>query len=103
MNLFSIGISHHTAPVDVRENMYVSADELPRALAQLKERLFSECMLVSTCNRTELYGILQDPSVADREIIAALLTVKGAAETVHPDHFTSHHAGAALHHLLRAP
>jgi glutamyl-tRNA reductase len=101
MNLFSIGISHHTAPVDVREHMYVSADELPRVLAQLKERLFSECMLVSTCNRTELYGILQDPSVADREIIAALLTVKGAAETVHPDHFTSHHAGAALHHLFR--
>jgi len=101
MNLFSIGISHHTAPVDVRETMVVSAQELPRVLAQLKEHLFSECMLVSTCNRTELYGVLQDPSVAGPEVLAALLAAKESPAAVHPDHFISHHAGAALHHLFK--
>ncbi len=101
MNLFSIGISHHTASVDIREKMWLSADEMPPVLALLKNRFFSECMLVSTCNRTELYGILSDPAIPEREILAALLETKHAGGDVHPEHFLARHAGAAIHHLFR--
>jgi glutamyl-tRNA reductase len=101
MNLFSIGISHHTASIDVRERMYFSDEELPKVLAFLKERLFSECLLVSTCNRTELYGVLRDPATAERDVIATLINVKHAADSVQPAHFVSHHASGALHHLFK--
>ncbi len=62
MNLLSIGISHHTASVDIRERMWFSADEIREAVRRLKESFFSECVLVSTCNRTELYGMTRDQS-----------------------------------------
>jgi glutamyl-tRNA reductase len=101
MNLFSIGISHHTASVDIRERMYFSTDELPKVLAFLKERLFSECLLVSTCNRTELYGVLRDPATEEQDVIATLINVKHAADTVQPAHFVSHQGGAALHQLFK--
>jgi glutamyl-tRNA reductase len=101
MNLFSIGISHHTASVEVREKMWLSAEETPRVLALLKESLFSECMLVSTCNRTELYGILRDPATPERDIVASLIDAKNAAATVRPEHFVSHHAGSAVQHLFK--
>ncbi|MCC6395831.1 MAG: glutamyl-tRNA reductase, partial [Bacteroidetes bacterium] len=101
MNLFSIGISHHTASVEVREKMWLSTEEMPRVLALLKDRYFNECMVVSTCNRTEVYGIPSDPTMTERDVISSLVEIKGAASDVHPDHFTAHRAGAAMHHLFK--
>jgi glutamyl-tRNA reductase len=58
MNIHSIGISHHTASLEVREKMWLSDDEIKATLPRLKEQQhFAECVLVSTCNRTELYGV----------------------------------------------
>lgn len=51
-----IGVSHHTAPVDVRERMAFGPSEAARALMELRERIgIREAVLLSTCNRTELY------------------------------------------------
>ena len=56
MTLLALGISHKTAPIFVREKFAFNADDLPSALASLKKfEGISESMLVSTCNRTELY------------------------------------------------
>ncbi|MCK5574104.1 MAG: glutamyl-tRNA reductase, partial [Bacteroidetes bacterium] len=52
MNLLSIGISHHTASVAVREKVWFSDADIREALPRLREEFFSECVLVSTCNRT---------------------------------------------------
>ncbi len=57
MNIFCIGISHRTAPVEVREKLWFSSDELPQTLAVLRETGLREAVLVSTCNRTELYYV----------------------------------------------
>jgi len=101
MNLFSIGISHHTASVEIRERMWLSAEEMPQVLALLKDRFFRECMVVSTCNRTEVYGIPSDPAMTESDVVSSLVAMKGAADAVHQDHFTAHRAGAAMHHLFR--
>ncbi len=101
MNLFSVGISHHTATVDVRERMWLSADEAVRVLAALKEHFFAECMVVSTCNRTEVYGVLRDGGVDEGSVTRLLLDAKKADGGVRPDHFFTHHAGAAVHHLFK--
>jgi len=101
MNLFSVGISHHTASVDVRERMWLSVDETRHVLSALKERFFNECMVVSTCNRTEVYGVLRDPAVNEVNALRVLLDAKNAPEGVRPEHFFTNRAGAAVHHLFK--
>jgi len=63
MQLLLIGINHRTALVDVREKLWFSDDELRRALPELKARFFTEAFVISTCNRTELYGVIDAPPV----------------------------------------
>lgn len=101
MNLLSIGISHHTASVDVRERMWLSVDETRDALKVLKERFFSECMLVSTCNRTELYGLTPSVKVEDRDLKRFLIEYKNANGTVQPEHFVGTFSGGAVNHLFK--
>ena len=55
MSLAMVGISHRTAPLDVRERFVVDAGESAEALRQLAATGCGEAVLVSTCNRTELY------------------------------------------------
>jgi glutamyl-tRNA reductase len=102
MNLLSIGISHHTASVEVREKMWLSEAETRELLGLLKERFFSECMLVSTCNRTELYGMLPpDRTVDDRDLKRFLIDFKKADREVQPDHFAALAAGNAVHQIFK--
>ena len=54
MSLLVLGLDHRTAPVEMRERLSVERDELPEALAQLSEYV-PQSVIVSTCNRTEVY------------------------------------------------
>ncbi len=55
--MFVVGLSHRTAPVEVRERFAASTDSLPEVLARLSARPeLSEVMFVSTCNRVEVYA-----------------------------------------------
>jgi len=101
MNIHSIGITHHTAALDVREKMWLSVEETREALRQLKQRYFTECMLVSTCNRTELYGLTPDVQIDDEEVKKFLIELKSAGSVVLPDHFTTSFAGGAVNHLFK--
>jgi glutamyl-tRNA reductase len=101
LNLHSIGISHHTASLDVREKMWMSLDETREAVKHLHGRYFEECMLVSTCNRTELYGIGKNGNVAEAELRRFLIDAKSAGETVKPEHFTGSISDEAVRHLFR--
>jgi glutamyl-tRNA reductase len=101
MNLLAVGLSHHTAAVDVRERMWLSAEEIRAALLHLRERYFSECVIVSTCNRTELYGVPQDPACNESTVRNYLVGLKGATGDIQPDHFFVHHNGSAVHHLFK--
>lgn len=61
MPLIAIGISHRTSPVEVREKFAFADPEIPATLQQLRSRgLVSEGVIVSTCNRTELYAVTTD-------------------------------------------
>jgi glutamyl-tRNA reductase len=56
MTLVVIGINHRTAPVDIREKVVFAGEELPEALRELvRVPGVREALIVSTCNRTELY------------------------------------------------
>ena len=54
MSLLVLGLDHRTAPVEMRERLSVERDQLPEALAQLSEYV-PQSVIVSTCNRTEVY------------------------------------------------
>jgi glutamyl-tRNA reductase len=54
--LFAIGMNHKTTPVEIRERLYLQGAEIPALLGQLKETL-DEAVVVSTCNRIEIYGV----------------------------------------------
>src|SRR6185503_2289939 len=53
--LIAIGLSHHAVPVELREKVTFSESEIRSALTRLKEAITDEALLISTCNRTELY------------------------------------------------
>ncbi|MEX0959110.1 MAG: glutamyl-tRNA reductase [Burkholderiales bacterium] len=63
--LFAFGVNHHTAPVDVREQLAFGPENLAPALRDLVEHEpVHEAAIVSTCNRTEIYCSTQEPARA---------------------------------------
>jgi glutamyl-tRNA reductase len=100
MNLLWVGISHHTASVEVRETMWLSEEETREAVRRLREQTFREMMLVSTCNRTELYGLPQDPALDDASVRRFLVDFKKSG-IVQPGHFDSAGGMTAVEHLFR--
>ena len=66
MTLVLVGLNHKTAPVDVREKVAFGPAQLAAALQDLAAPAgVQEGIIVSTCNRTELYCVLEDGSTAD--------------------------------------
>ncbi len=60
-DLIAVGLSHHTAPVEVRERMAMSEEMVRDRLARLTtEGAASEAFIVSTCNRVELYATAEN-------------------------------------------
>jgi len=67
MKLCTLGVNHETAPVDIRETVSFSTDAAFNAIEQLKaQSLISECIILSTCNRTELYCILRENHLEEK-------------------------------------
>ena len=65
MSLLVFGLNHRTAPIDVREHIVFDADRLPQALAALATQAgIQEGLIISTCNRTELYCVVESDGAA---------------------------------------
>jgi glutamyl-tRNA reductase len=65
MQLFTFGLNHQTAPLDVRERVVFDADTIQQALRDLVDRQRAkEAAIVSTCNRTEVYCSTDDARAA---------------------------------------
>jgi glutamyl-tRNA reductase len=96
--VFCVGINHLTSPVEEREKLAFSPQELPDALSFLKERL-QGVILLSTCNRTELYTVASSGDQSGRDLISLLNSAKGAS--VIDDHFYVLQGADAVRHLFR--
>lgn len=99
MEFFVTGLSHKTAPIEVRERLAFSGEALEVALSKLR-RLdsVSEVVLVSTCNRTEIYGVAGDAGVGAGEV-ADWMAERSAADL--GPHLYQKTGTAALTHLFR--
>lgn len=62
MQLYTIGVNHTTAPIEIRENVAFGAETMHEALCDLTGKNAEEAAILSTCNRTEIY--VQSPEAA---------------------------------------
>ena len=57
MNIVVIGLSHHSSPVELREQFAFAEAKIPEALKSLRESgIAGEAVILSTCNRVEIYA-----------------------------------------------
>ncbi len=57
MDVFLVGLSHKTAPIELRERLAFKEEAVPSALSLLRSEFgFEEALIVSTCNRVEILG-----------------------------------------------
>lgn len=103
MNLVLVGCSYKTAPIALREQLAFDGPKLPAALNEIESRYGCEAVIVSTCNRVELY--VARPSAGagpDGELIAEFLgeCQHVPLERVRPSLYV-HQNQEAVHHLFR--
>ncbi len=84
--LFAVGINHKTAAIEAREHIYFHESEIPVLIRQLKETL-AECVVLSTCNRTEIYGVTTRTDVDLDFYKDLLINFKRAGNVVKREHF----------------
>jgi glutamyl-tRNA reductase len=98
MQLVLVGISHHVAPVELRERVAVGIPEAEELAASLAASGEGEAVCVSTCNRTELYLACADPTSAEELAVEALLRIAELdADELVPSLYRLRDAAAALH------
>ena len=100
--LLAIGVSHKTAPVEVRERLALTdgrAHEFVRDLRGAAE--VHEAVAISTCNRTELYLVVGDPVEAESTVLAMLARQAGIRPTSLTGAIYSHRNCDAARHLYR--
>src|SRR3990172_3808702 len=108
MNLLGISINHKTAPIELREAVHLSDEEIRAIMKKLKGNFFSEGLIVSTCNRTEIYGIPVNPNVTHADIENFLTSEKNndagnnnsVTHQIKHDHFQTFTSRSAVDHLF---
>jgi glutamyl-tRNA reductase len=102
MKLLITGVSHKTAPVEVRECLAFREETLPTALADLKSRAgVIEAVILSTCNRVEVTITTDDRSNPQAIVDAFLLDQKAMNPVRIAPYLYRHEGEGAIHHLFR--
>ena len=103
MEIVLVGLNHRTAPVEVREKVSFTADQARRAADELRARgILEETLVLSTCNRSEVYGV---PPETSHNCLSGLASFLSEFHSVGPDILTSslyhHYDRHAVRHLFR--
>jgi glutamyl-tRNA reductase len=98
MHLVLVGLSHHTAPLALRERLGVTKTMLPARLDALAGAGCDDAVVLSTCNRTEVYVATSDPATMALRIVEHLCAAHDVPrETLEPCLYTRVDADAARH------
>ena len=101
MSVVVVGLNHRTVPLDLLERMTVPASRLPKALADLTSREhINEAVVLSTCNRIEVYVFAEKFHGAYQDIRNFFAEVSHVAPEEFSDHLTSLYDGDAARHLF---
>ncbi|MET1003471.1 MAG: glutamyl-tRNA reductase [Acidimicrobiia bacterium] len=101
MSLIVVGLNHRTVPVELLERMTVPEVVLPKALHDLaaRENLL-ETVVLSTCNRTEIYAVCTRFHAAVGDVAEFLAAYSGADPADFTDHLYTYYDDAAVTHLF---
>ena len=101
MGLLAVGLSHRTAPVDLRERVDFARNGLGSALAALAgEGIGAEAVVLATCNRAEVY-VVADADSADQSIARFISGYHNIDHASLAGHLYSHKDADAARHLFR--
>jgi glutamyl-tRNA reductase len=100
MALITLGLSHHSTPIDLRERMAFAEADLPEALAQLRAQPgVSEAAILSTCNRTELFAVTE--AEQSPALLAWWRGMRRVEDALLTPHVYTHRDRASVIHILR--
>ncbi len=101
MQLVVLGLNHKTAPVEIRECFSLSEDQIRHGLRHFDEyEEIYECVILSTCNRTEMYAVVDDSDDALSALGEYLASMTGGRVAV-DDHLYYYKDEECIRHLLR--
>ena len=101
MSVVVVGLNHRPVPLDLLERMTVPSSLLPKALADLTSREHvTEAVVLSTCNRIEVYAFAEKFHGAYQDIRNFFAEVSHVAPEEFSDHLTSLYDGDAARHLF---
>jgi glutamyl-tRNA reductase len=103
MEIVLVGLNHRTASLELRERVSFTADQARRAADELRSRgLLEESLVLSTCNRSEVYGV---PPESSHESAPGLSSFLSEFHSIRPDALNGvlyhHYDRAAVRHLFR--
>jgi len=100
MNLLAVSINHHTAPIELREALYLGSEDIKNLVDDAKGKLFSEGLVLSTCNRTEFYGIPVNKNISYFDLQNFIIERKHS-HNISPEHFQCFLSREAVKHLFK--
>ncbi|ETA66517.1 glutamyl-tRNA reductase [Haloechinothrix halophila] len=101
MNVLVVGLSHRTADLDTLEQVAVTQADLPKVLHELQQSPdIAEVMLLSTCNRIEVYAIVEAFHGGLTSVSRVLADKAGVEPTALYDNLYVHYAAAAVEHIF---
>jgi len=104
MSLITLGLNHKTTPVELREKLAFTPEDLPAAVQSLRHLdCVSEAAILSTCNRTELYCTLKpcDDNKSDRELVEWFSHYHGFEPDELKNYLYLHQHEDTIRHALR--
>jgi glutamyl-tRNA reductase len=99
MQLLTVSINHKTAPVQLREALHLSDDEVREIIIKAKEYFIKEGLLLSTCNRTEIYGIPVNSQITHQQLQTIIAENKNSITTTH-ENFQNFISRESIKHLF---
>jgi glutamyl-tRNA reductase len=102
MQVILLGVSHRTAPIELRERLDFSTRDVGAAVSALAlHPSAAEAVVLSTCNRSEIYVVSNDPVRAREEVTAFLSDYHNVPASAFTPHLFSYDNEAAIRHLFR--
>lgn len=102
MHIIAIGLNYRTAPVEIREKVSFNDSELSEAMRVLKEqKSVLENVIVSTCNRTEIYAVVDQLHTGRYYVKAFLAEWFNISKEELSPYLTIYEHDAAIEHLYR--
>ncbi|MFC7371268.1 glutamyl-tRNA reductase [Fictibacillus iocasae] len=102
MHIIMIGLNYKNAPVEIREKVSFQPSDLPEAMKQLRQKKsMLECVIVSTCNRTEVYAVVDQVHTGRYYIKTFLAEWFGIPQEELSSYLIIKESDAAIEHLFR--